>query len=440
MTLATFLRQQGFPNVGCLDANAERMTPQETARVVAQTKPDLVGITAWTDFWYPVTETIKEIKALLPKTAIVLGGPHCFIYPSESLEYSAADYLIAGDGEEPLLHLVKSLETGQPTGDFPGLWKKENGRAIAPSVPIASISDPSIIPSPDRTLLDIKRYSSVIGMGNYETTMITSRGCPHKCVFCKVHSQQISVRPAHSIISEFKEIRELGIRDIQVYDDTFTWSKRRVKEICQGIIDAKLDVRWAIRDRVNQADPEMYKLLREAGCYRIHFGVESGSPQILKDCGKAITLDQAIKAVQYAKDARIETMAFFMFGFLDEVRADAEKTIRFATKLDPDYAVFLALIPYPGTTLYEVALERGIIPNDFWLEFVKNPTPNFYIPSLVEQNFTRDEIVQFKNRAQRRFYWRPKVILRELRKTKSLGGLISRASMGIRILFEGLGK
>lgn len=438
MILATYLRRNGYANVFCLDAQVEELTPEQTARRIADLAPDVVGLTAWTDFWHPVWVTAGMVRDLLPECALLIGGPHAMVYPRETLEASAADFAVAGDGEDALLALVAALDKGEPAPELPGLWRKREGRAIGPAEPIAVVRDVSKIPPPDRTLLPIDRYYSVLNPHAYETTMITSRGCPHKCVFCKMHAQKVYARPAEQVLEEFREIAALGISDVQVYDDTFTWSKERVKAICEGILDSGITVNWAIRDRVNRADPDLYRLMRRAGCYRIHFGVESGSAPILDASGKGITMDQVRQAVRFAKEAGFDTLAFYMFGFLDETRADAEKTIAFALELDTDYAVFAALIPYPGTRLYEMALEREIIPGDFWRDFTLNPTPDYRVPHLIEQHMDRETLIALKNMALRKYYFRPKPILRELFKVDSLRDFNHKAAMAMNIITDNL--
>lgn len=428
MTLATYLRGHGFTQVSCLDAQLDNLSPEETVERLAALSPDMVGITVWTDFWYPCFNTVKLLRQRLPACKVVLGGPHCAIYPRESLESAQADFLVAGDGEDTLLGLLAALNAGVPVGDLPGLWRREEGMIKEPSQPIAVIRDLGKIPPPDRRLLPYERYGSVLNPRDFETTMVTSRGCPFKCVFCKIYSQNVCIRPAEQVIEEFREIAALGIKDIQVYDDTFTWSKKRVMEICQGILDLGLEVRWAVRDRVNKADPEMYALMKRAGCYRIHFGVESGSKPILAATGKAVTLEEAERAVALAKDAGFDTLAYYMFGFLDETYADALATIDFSLKLDTDYAVYAVLIPYPGTKIYEVALERQLFPQDFWREFIKKPVPDFQV-RLLEQHLDRATLLKLKNMAMRKFYFRPGRIAKEFMELKSFKELGKKTAM-----------
>ena len=433
LTLATSLIRAGFSDATCLDAQLDDLTPEETAERIALAAPDVVGLSVWTDFWYPARRTIELVRRRLPACRIVIGGPHCLVYPRETLESCEADFLVVGDGEDALLDLVVALRDGRPAANRPGLWRRENGRVIAPAAAVAVVDDLDRIPPPDRTLLPYRRYNSVLNPAEYETTMISSRGCPNRCVFCKIHAQKVHACSAERFVEEFRQIARLGITDVQVYDDTFTWSKSRVTRICQGIIDGGLDLRWAIRDRVNKADADMYRLLRKAGCYRIHFGVESGSPTVLAASGKGITLEQATRALGLAREAGFTTMAYYMFGFLDETYEDALATIRFSVKAGSDYAAYAVLIPYPGTALYDEALARKIIPHDFWREFTRRPTPNFRIPFLVEQHLDRATLVRLKDKALRRFYFRPSRITRELARLRSWKELCQKVGMAINI-------
>jgi len=436
LTLATHLIEQGFDDTRCLDAQLDDLTPEQTVEQVAGWAPDVVGLSVWTDFWYPAWKTVKLLRQRLPACRIILGGPHCLVYPRETLEASEADYVVCGDGEDTLLELVRGLRDGRETGDLPGLWRKEKGQLLAPREAIAVVDGLDRIPIPDRTLLPYRRYNSVLNPSEYETTMISSRGCPNRCVFCKMHAQKVQACSAERFVEEFRRIADLGITDIQVYDDTFTWSRRRVIDICNGIIAGGIKVRWAIRDRVNKADPESYALLRKAGCYRIHFGVESGSPPILEASGKAITLEQAASALRLAGRMGFTTMAYYMFGFLDETYEDALATIRFAGRAGSDYATFAVLIPYPGTTLYESALARGIIPNDFWLDFARNPVPNYRIPRLIEQHMDRATLIGLKDKALRSYYFRPSRLARELARLRSWKEFKQKACMAMNIFTD----
>lgn len=438
LILATHLKHLGYKNVKCLDAQMEGLTAEETTRRIAEETPDFIGLTVWTDFWYSTWKTVQSIRSKLPNATIMLGGPHCSVFPKETLENSEADYVVKGDGEDVIAHVVDALSKNEVVGEIPGLFRKHNGEILVPTVNLAVVPDIENTPFPDRTLLPIEKYSSVLNGKEYETTMITSRGCPHKCNFCKMDVQKVYCRTAEQVVQEFKAIQDLGITDIQIYDDTFTWSKKRVKEICEGILDNNIKVNWAVRDRVKRADLGLYKLMRKAGCYRVHFGVETGSKRILDATGKATTLEEAENALSKAKEADFATMAYYMFGFPDETIEDAQKTIDFSLKLDADYSVYSVTIPYPGTALYDLGLERNLIPYDFWLEFAKNPEPNYRIPHLVEHHMDRETLIGLKNKALRTYYFRPKKVVRELRSLSSFLELKRKTNMALNIFTDSI--
>jgi len=438
LILATYLRQNGFPNVECLDAQLEDLTPEQTALRLADMRPDVVGITAWTDFWYPVWRTVAETRSLLPQATIVVGGPHTSIYPEETLLACDADYAVAGDGEDALLDLVRSIADGVPVGPCAGLWSCDpEGCPVPPGKAFAVVKDLTKIPPPDRTLLPYKRYTSVLTPSDYETTMVTSRGCPYKCVFCKMDVQKVYARTADQVVEEFRQIAALGIKDVQVYDDTFTWGHTRAMDICDGIIKSGIKVNWAIRDRVNRVTPELYAKLKAAGCYRVHFGVETGSPRILKDSGKFMTLDQVHHGVEIAKSVDMTIMLYFMFGFLDETIEDTRMTVELAKHLNPDYVSFGVLIPYPGTAIYKTGLARGIIPRDYWRDFALNPEPDFRIPHLIEDKLDRKTLIHLKNTATRNFYFSPHRLGRELAKVGGVRDFVSKVRLGFAILVDG---
>lgn len=438
LILGTYLKSQGFKNVTCLDAQLDNLTHEETVDQISRLKPDLVGFTTWTDFWFPVWKATQLLKRKLPTCKVVLGGPHCSVFPRETLEFSDADYIVRGDGEDVLLSIVQNLSEGKPVGEMPGLFRKIDGHILEPMQDLSMVTDLSKIPYPDRLLLPFEKYSSVLNPNEFETTMITSRGCPHKCNFCKMDVQKVYCRTAEQVVEEFRAIAELGISDVQVYDDTFTWSKKRVIDICQGLLDNKIKVNWAIRDRVKRADPDIYKLMIQAGCYRIHFGVETGSTRILNATGKATTLEEAEYAIGLAKSNGFDTMAYYMFGFPDETREDMEKTIAFAKKLETSYASFAVTIPYAGTSLYDLGLNQKILPYDFWLEYTKSPIPNFNIPHLIEDHMDRKNLIKMKNKALFLYYFRPKIIWREVRNLSSLKELKRKGGMAFNILSDSL--
>ncbi len=431
---ATTLKELSSHQVLVIDAIASQLDFDEVVRRVQEFDPEIVGISAWTDFWYPAFRTGQLIKEALPKIHLTYGGPHLGIHPEVTLAVPFIDSVVVGDGEIPFLYLCNMVANGVMDNSMRGLHLKPYGVKQSPDTFYIQ-GDLDELPIPDRTLLPIEAYGSVLSKDSFVTTMITSRGCPHHCTFCKLNFQKTLARSAKNVIEEFYRIKQLGFREVEIYDDTFTWSKKRLVEICEGLIEANLGIEFAVRDRVSSSsvDLDTLNLLKRAGCTRIHFGIESGEQRIIDRMKKNITTDQARNAVQIAKKAGLTVLTYFMFGNLDETKEDMQKTIDFALELDADFAQFSITIPYPGTEMYEEALRTGIISTDYWDGYFRHPTPDFTPAQLIEYLVDRDTLVMMRDQAIRRFYFRPKFILKKLIKLRSFSEFFRMAKMGMQL-------
>ncbi len=429
--IATAIRKMTEHQVDLLDCQLDDIHQGNILEHVKE-RYDVVGISAWTDFWFQAHGMGKKIKEKYPETHLVYGGPHVNIFPEELLKFPFVDSIILGDGELPIIQLLDKLSgkasLSENKGAIKGIYfAGENPKQFEPFI----CEDLDSLPIPDRTLLPIERYSSVLSADEYVTTMVTSRGCPFKCVYCKLAFQRPVSRSAESVIAEFREIARLGIKEVEVYDDTFNWSHKRTKAICEGVLKEGIRFKWAVRDRVDRADDEVYALLRKAGCYRVHLGVETGSDRVMKLAKKKISVEQVRKGVALAKKHRFVILTYFMFGLPGETWEDAIKTFDLALELDTDYAEFSITIPYPGTESYDESLKEGIIPEDYWRHFTQSPTPCFMIPYVIENLMGKKELTEIRDIAIKKFYFRPKYMLRELFKVRSMGEFMKKAKMGL---------
>mgnify|MGYP006415039935 CR=1 FL=1 len=431
--VATTLKKYTNHEIKVIDAVAQQLQVDDVIREASAFQPDVVGISAWTDFWYPAYTVGEKIKQALPHTHLTYGGPHLGIFPKETLGIPFVDSVIVGDGEIPFLRLCNLVANGETDDKFPGLHLKKHGLREGPDTYYIQ-KELDDLPIPDRTFLPINLYGSVLGKNSYNTTMITSRGCPYKCTFCKLNFQKTLCQSAERVVEEFKKISELGIREVEIYDDTFTWSKERLKDICRGLIDADLPVQWAVRDRVSSADSELYELMYRAGCRRIHLGIESGVQHVLDRMRKQIKVEQAQQAVKLAKNAGMTVLTYFMFGNLDETLDDMRRTIDFALELDADYATFSVTIPYAGTEMYEEALSTGLIPDDYWKEYALSPAPNFRPPKLIENHVNIDQMIELSNEGIRQFYFRPRYIFRQAKSLRNIAEFFRKGRMGLQLL------
>lgn len=431
LLVASHVAAQSRHTVHVIDAAVGNLGYQELVDKVAAFTPDVVGITAWTDFWYPAAHTLELVRQRLPGVFTVVGGPHLLVYPTETLAHPAVDAVVAGDGETPTLALLDCLERGERVNGIPGLHFSEHGVHDAVFHIEQNLDDLTHL---DRTLLPLDPYYSVLGRGRLSTTLITSRGCPYSCVFCKIHKQKPQMHSAQYVLEEFDRVHQLGISEVEVYDDTFTWSHERVKEICHGLIERNYGIAWAIRDRVNNVREDTLELLRKAGCTRIHYGVESGSDAVLRRVKKRITTAEALRAATLAKRAGFQVLAFFMFGLPGETREDMQQTIDFSLRIPADYCQYSITVAYPGTEMYTEGLAKGLITGDYWREFALRPVPGFLPPTPPLSMLSHEEQLCLRDEAIRRFYFRPRTLINELWKLRSLSEFKRKAAMGLSLL------
>ncbi|MDP2909512.1 MAG: radical SAM protein, partial [bacterium] len=291
------------------------------------------------------------------------------------------------------------------------------------------------LPFPARHLVPFQKYSSVLAKKFPVTTMFTSRGCPYRCLFCdRPHlGKFFRARSASNVVDEFEKCVRMGIKEIFIYDDTFGVDRQRVLDICQGIIKRKIDISWDIRTRVNTVDEEILIALKNAGCQRIHYGVEAGTQRILNILRKGITLEMAEKAFRLTKKAGIQTAGYFIIGSPSETEEEILATINFAKKLNPDFVHFTILTPYPATDLYRFGLETGVIKYDYWKEFAQTPSLDFS-PPVWEEIFSKDELNKLLKKAYRSFYFRPGYVLKRLREVSSFKEFLAKAGMALKLL------
>ncbi|MFA5029382.1 MAG: flippase-like domain-containing protein [Patescibacteria group bacterium] len=433
--LAGYLQKNTPHQVKVLDCPMEDISNEEiVSRIVAE-DPDAIGITVLTFSLIDVYLIAQAVRKANPQIKIILGGPHTYLYPEETINNDFVDYLVVGEGEIALAELLDNLDNPEKTKNIKGLIFKEGGKIINTGKR-ELIQDLDSLPFPARELTPYKKYYSIVAQKNPTTIMFTSRGCPYQCLFCdRPHmGKAFRARSAPNVVAEMEEIKKLGIKEIFIYDDTFTIDRQRVIDICRLIIQKGLKINWDVRARVNTVDEELLKLMKKASCTRIHYGVEAGTEKILKILRKDISMPMVKKAFALTKKAGIETAGYFMIGSPHETEADIKATIKLAKKLFPDYVHFSVLTLFPAATdLYLMGKKEGVFKEDFWQKFALDPKPDF-LPPVWDETFSRKELFSMVIAAYRSYYLAPRYILRRILELRSWNNLKNNLRAGIKLL------
>jgi anaerobic magnesium-protoporphyrin IX monomethyl ester cyclase len=246
-------------------------------------------------------------------------------------------------------------------------------------------------------------------------TLVTSRGCPYQCIYCSkpITGHTWRARSPADVVAEWRYlVDEMGATEIGITDDVWNLKLDRAKEICRLLISEGLtDVPWITVHgmRADHTDAELFRLMKQAGCLRAGFGVESGNQMVLDSIKKQQSLEDVRRAFREAKAAGLQTMGFFIFGLPADTEETMEDTIRFALELDPDLANFMIAAPYPGTELWEIARRDGRLFSMNWQDYaIHDERARYDLPTLPP------ELVERKwHEAYRRFYLRPSRIWRK---------------------------
>ncbi|MDY6934527.1 MAG: radical SAM protein [Spirochaetota bacterium] len=434
MYLAAYLQNNSEHEVKIIDCQIEKLDFTDLRDRLIHEQPDAVGITTMTFTLLDVLDVVHQVKSIDENIKVILGGPHVHLYPEETINLKGVDYLVLGEGEEILRELLDNIASSEKMSQIKGIvFKDTNNNVINTGYRELNVNLDAL-PMPARHLTPYKQYKSSMAKKFPVTTMFTSRGCPYKCLFCdRPHmGKYFRPRSAQNVVDEMEECQNMGIQEIFIYDDTFGVDRQRVLDICSEIIKRKLFISWDIRTRVNTVDAEILKNLKNAGCKRIHYGVEAGTQHIINILRKGITVEMANEAFRLTRKHGIQTLGYFMIGSPTETKKDILITIKLARKLNPDYAHFSITTPYPGTALYELGLENGIYANDYWRDFARNPNKNFN-PKIWDEILSREELIGLLKKAYQSFYLRPTYIIKRLKEVSSFKELVNKASMGLNI-------
>jgi radical SAM superfamily enzyme YgiQ (UPF0313 family) len=359
--LAAALRRRDFKPV-VMDANAFRMTDDEIAAEIRAAKPLLVGLSLYSDILRQVRDTTLLIREASPESRIVLGGPHVSSVPIETMEqFREADYALVGEAEQSLAELCGKLLRGEGVDQVPGVVYRRDGQVRCGPEPV--FPELEEVPRPARDLVERayqeKRYYSIMVRKTPVDTLFTSRGCPFRCGFCYNYRHNYRYRTPDDVVDELTRIREHGIRDVEIADDTFTGRRGRALAIFDLIMAEKLDISFRIKSRVDVFNEELAKKARQAGVYLVAFGMESGSQRMLDAMNKKTTVEMNARACQLTRKYKMLSHSSWIIGYPGETPESVNETLDFVRKNRPSTVNLAVLRPYPETEAYRIAQSSG---------------------------------------------------------------------------------
>jgi len=357
-------------------------------------KPDLVGITCVISKWLTVIELARRIKEYSKDIQVVVGGVNPSLYTYETLQCKDIDYAVRGFGQIPLLALCQQYIRGVVIDTIDNCYTRKNYPSRTPGA--FSFEDIDNYPLPDRSVLSPADYTLPYFPENPTTSAMSSFGCPFACHFCQCRTfAPIIVREPEKVVAELKDIQDLGIKSVMFQDELFTMSRNRIKSICSLMISEGISLHWSVRARANPIDPDCLDLMRQAGCFNIHMGIESGNPRILKKMNKKTTPKEIMESIKRIKEAGMLCTASFMLGYPTETKEEILETIDFAAAAGLNSCQFYVTIPSPRTLLYKEWQAATGYEGDYFSKFTESPDA-FSLGSIIASDiFSKEEMDSF---------------------------------------------
>ncbi len=412
--LATVLEKTGI-DVSVLDQQAKGFTMEEIVNWVRREDPDILGFSTSLRSGRSAAIISDEVKGRNPNLIVIFGGYYATFNGDRILrKYPSVDIVVKGEGENTIVELVDTLKRGRHLKGVLGIaYREGNDIFSTPDRPL--IKDLNSLPFPDRTLLDVEYHSTIAGANlatKKFTSILSSRGCTHRCRFCSAQKVVCNVwrpRSIENIIEELCHLASEGYKQFIFVDDSLTLNQKRVIKLCKCIRAEKLDMEWFCEGRVDNSSYETMREMSQAGCKVIFFGIESANQRILDYYNKQITPHQSQKAVTTARKAQIDIIVgAFLLGAPHETRLEIQNTLEFAKQLPIDFPQFAILGAFPGTDIWNELTLKGILnEEDYW-------ETGIAVPKICKSAVPCQDIQRMIHDALNDFFQRPSFVIRQM--------------------------
>lgn len=417
--IAGFVREHGY-TVKIIDADAEFLTPEDTASKIAKYNPILVGIFAHTIRMNHANETLKILKRKTPHIKTLLGGRHPTALPKKTLKEEVVDFVCQGEAFHSLIGLLDLLKSSVHTGDYKinGIWYLKDGEVISnPPMPLCKNLDELPFIAWDLLPMDKYRAHNWHCFGNLEqrqpyAIIYTSLGCPFNCSYCCVNTvyggPSIRFRSPEKVVEEIDYlIKNYNVRNIRIVDDIFTLRPERVICLCDLIIQGKYDLNMWCYARLDTVNEIMLRKMKQAGINWICYGIEAGREEVREGVYKRIKLDRIKKGVEMTQAAGINIIANFIFGLPDDNLETMQETLNMAKEFNFEYVNFYVAMAWPGSKLYDDAIKRSVELPKSWEGYSQLSEETLPLPT---KHLSSREVLRFRDKAFEDYFSNPKYI------------------------------
>lgn len=404
---AGFLKKHGY-EIGILDGVPVDMPEEEFIERLKEEKPDIIVIETVTHSIEHDLKFYTEVKSIIKGVRLILVGTHATTFPVEIMkDNDVVDYIILGEYDVPLLKLLEAISGKYSLENIKALaYRKSNG-GISINWEREYLEDLDELPFIPYELFPYKGAEKPFTAYYYDgaityspaAMLMSSRGCPYWCDFCLwtqvfYGNRKYRTFSPKRIIDEVEYlVKNYGIKEVYFDDDDILINKEHIWGIIRELKERKLGIKWSCMGDAMNADEELIKAMAESGCIYFKFGIESGDPRVLKEIGKPLNLEKALKVANWLKKYGIYAHATFMLGLSGETRESMENTMKIANRIWFDYAQLSIATPFPGTRFYNKLVEKGKLRARNWSDFDGTTT------AVVEtEDLKPQEIEEFRRR------------------------------------------